>query len=798
GTLQQAGNGSFNLRVTNEEGREVLLHKQTNPEGEADDFLARIPESHTGFVAMLGMGLGYAPRGILEKRPLVQHLAVFDREPGIFLQALNHMDLSTLLSNKKLILGIGRDINVSTTLAPAFRTLQLEGSNVFHHLASFDFDPDVYQNLKEQLFSHLNSLNVGGTTTKVLGRDFFNNRFKHITTIHHDLLLEHLAGVFADVPAILVAGGPSLDQNIHLLKQAQNKALIIAVDTALPALLKNGVTPHFLTSIDPNNLTYEKFADVTPQAHDISLICSSWVNPKTPQNFPAKQTFWTFTAKPMEAWLNRLLGGKLFTGGASTVAHLNLVATDILGCDPIIFLGQDLAYPKTASHANGTVLQGNAPTDTLDASNTEGQVVRGIDGTMLRTNRSFLSMKQFFEAAIAGSKKTYINATEGGAHIEGTTVLSLQETLDTYCREETGCGKKIEQQITSAQKIDPHRLLETFSTTLQQTRKLQKTITDADKLCKSMQQDLTKLARGKKAIHSFSMLAPQHQKKLKKIDQLHKKLDNAQGVWQLLEEITMDGLQQSERERQAVATLENDPAQYAEWLRQNLKRLLNINKVRKDTLKLLSENLNKILTFHKQEHSLLNKTGLEEDKNQNRLALARLYMEEEQYSLAQPIVKELQKALPQSAEVFFFLGCISALHAEYGKSADYFQKAIALNPDLTSDSERFHQELGDEFLGYARYFKTTPGRQPSVAYMIKKGLRFTSSHPLLLSALEEIIYEDLQLQQGDRIKAWIDFITEKEKITANLEPELISRIYLQSGRELLREENSTKAIAHFK
>ncbi len=808
GSLCLAQNGSLNLIVANKEGREVSLHKKSNPESEADDFLAKVPTDHTGFVAMLGMGLGYAPLGILKQRPLLQYLAVFERDTGIFIQSLKHMDLSTLLSDKRLILGIGKKISVSDVLAPASRTLQLEGSSVFHHLPSFDFDPAGYQALKEQLFTHLNTLNVGGTTTRVLGRNFFNNRFRHVTTIHHHLLLEQLHNAFTGVPAILVAGGPSLDKNIHLLKEAQDKAVILAVDTVLPALLKNGVMPHFLTSIDQNNLTYEKFADVIPKAKNISLICSSWVNPKTTRNFPAEQVFWTFTAKPMEAWLNSLLGGKIFTGGASTVAHLNLIATDILGCDPIIFVGQDLAYPQTASHAKGTVLQGTAPTDTLQPNNTEGQIVKGIDGTTLRTNRSFLSMKKFFESAIAQSHKKYINATEGGAHIEGTTVLCLRDVLDSYCTKETAGRRQIQELIQSAKKIDPYRLLDEFGKTLKKVKNLQKDISEADKLSKSVQKEMGTSAKNKQYVRSFNLLPSRTQQKIKKIDSLHNKLDNSVGIWRILEEITMDGLQQSERDRQAISTLANDPAKYFEWLQQNLIRLLNINKVRKETLDLLAENLSRILSFHQKENSLLNKIAKGEDTEQNRLTLARLYMEEENYSLAKPILEKLQTTMPQSGEIFFFLGCIKALRSELAKSAECFSKALSIDPGFAETIDNFHKKLGDEFLSFAGYFKTHAGRQASVKYMVQKGLGFTPNHRQLINELEEIINKDIRLSRSSQntgndqdaavqICDWYNFLKEEKALSANLNPELVSNIYLHYGRLQVKKGRQAEAIANF-
>ena len=507
GEIFFAPNGNPNLSITTLNGRSILMHDKTNPEKESDDFLGRITPDHKGFVAILGMGLFYSALNILKERPYLQGLALFDLEPGIFIQALRYRDLSPILKEQRLILGIGPRPNVSEILAKMNRTLQLETSNILYHESSFNYDQKGYNQLKDDIFSYINSLNVGGTTTRKLGRDFLNNRFKHICTIHYHQLLEQIQNKFDNVPAILVAGGPSLDKNIHLLKQVREKAVIIAVDTVLPALLRNKIHPHFLTCIDPNNLTFEKFADVIPEVKDVSLICSSWVNPKTPKVFPADQIFWTFTANAMEAWLNSLIGGKLMTGGASTVAHLNLIAAHILGCDPIIFIGQDLAYPKTssASHAQGTVLQGSAPKETLTTL-AHGETVTGINGDVLRTNRSFLSMKVFFESAIAKSDKIHINATEGGANIEGTKIMSLQDVIDKYCKKQinvTQCLKEFQSEMTP---VNPDNMLIEFSKILTKTEKIQKIIKSSDDIAKNLIKELTNLKSKGKKIKSFDML----------------------------------------------------------------------------------------------------------------------------------------------------------------------------------------------------------------------------------------------------------------------------------------------------
>ncbi len=736
GEISYAPNGNPNITIANHEGIRVILHNEIHPEQENTDFLEKIPVDHKGFVAILGMGLGYYAMDIFKKRPLIQHLALFELEPGIFIQALHHIDLSPILKDPRLILSIGAEFTFAKILAPAYSTLQLENANVFHHSPSFRYNLKGYNQLKEDLFTYINGLNVGGSTTRFLGKIFMNNRFKHVSTIHHNMLLEQINNKFDNIPAILVAGGPSLDKNIHLLKQVQEKAVIIAVDSVLPALIANDVHPHFLTCIDSNNLTFEKFADSIPEVKDIALICSSWINLKTPRIFPAAQIFWTFTGRYIEAWLNSLFEGKIVTGGASTVAHLNLISAHMLGCDPVVFIGQDLAYPSSdsSSHAKNTILQGTAPENKLQ-NHTPGETVVGINGKLLRTNRSFLSMKEFFESAISSSNKTHINATEGGANIEGAKNLTLQETLDNHCKTEVNVKNSLKTFYSNLETINPDKMLAEFNKKLRTITKLLKTIKKTDNLTTSLLKQLKKLKENRKPLKSFTMLPPQQQKQINKIDKAHKNMDKAVEIWKLLEEITMEGLKESKRQKSEIATLQNNPDKYTEWLIKNLERRLDIDKVRKETLTLLSDNLNMVILFHQKEKKYL---------KQNKLKLAKHYFNSENYLLAKPLLEKLWEITPKSSKICFYLGCIAAQSNMLKQANNYFQTAINYDPKLKSQIDLYMQKNGEEFLKFARYFHTQPGREISVKYMVQKGLEYHPDSSELKKEMETIVKKEME------------------------------------------------------
>lgn len=69
-----------------------------------------------------------------------------------------------------------------------------------------------------------------------------------------------------DVPAIIVAAGPSLQKNVDLLKKAKGKAITIVVDSAINTVMAHGVMPDFVITVDTNkelkNFTAEGLADV--------------------------------------------------------------------------------------------------------------------------------------------------------------------------------------------------------------------------------------------------------------------------------------------------------------------------------------------------------------------------------------------------------------------------------------------------------------------------------------------------------------------------------------------------------
>ncbi|MCK5231487.1 MAG: motility associated factor glycosyltransferase family protein, partial [Desulfobulbaceae bacterium] len=436
GRITMLPNGLPDLKVNDNKGGEISLHD--NPDSEISEYLSRVPENEPSAVILLGMGLGYTPEALLLHRPQMRQLVIFEFFPGIFIQALHTRDLSQLLSDPRVILSVGPEPDIGEVLTPAYKTLQLEHIHILRHLPSFSINMAGYQKLHDEMFDHVNRLNIGGSTLVKMGKHFLENRFCNLTSIRHNRLIDSLKDKFSGIPAILVASGPSLDENIHLLAEAKGKAVIIAIDSALPSLLAHGVKPDFITALDPDDVVYEKIAASAAQGHGINFVCQLGVTPKTPKIFPADQVFWAFNDNILTKLVNISLGGKINIGETHSNAHLNLVTAIVMGASPIIFVGQDLAFTGGKSHTSHTVLKEHDIWEKRLQETDDTVLTDSINGGKVKTHRGFFAAKVLFEEIMAKHPNRYINATAAGVHLQGTEALCLDEAIERFCSASTG------------------------------------------------------------------------------------------------------------------------------------------------------------------------------------------------------------------------------------------------------------------------------------------------------------------------------------------------------------------------
>lgn len=323
-----------------------------------------------------------------------------------------------------------------------------------------------------------------------------------------------------DIPGIVVAAGPSLDKNIHDLKKAKGKAFIVAVDTAIKPLLRAGIVPDLFAVIDalkPIELVRIE------GAQEIPLLTTLNASPDVLDYHKGMKFFFNESYQFAEKIYQRSghKEGGVETGG-SVATHLFSLLHKI-GLNTIILVGQDLAYTNDKSYADGTFQDTMEKVDTSQFIKVEGNYEKEVP---TKTDlKIFLDWYNMYIEGLKERKKDFrvINATEGGAKINNTEIMTLREAIAQECGKEVDiqeCLKKLPPMLDEEARKWTIEYLQSLSEEFQQ-------VEEKSRGMKKLYRKLDKIS-DKKNIDKNEYLSI-----MKKIDKQRKSIEKI-SVYQLI------------------------------------------------------------------------------------------------------------------------------------------------------------------------------------------------------------------------------------------------------------------------
>lgn len=451
--------GEYNLLINN-----MPIHSVTGAQEEAKEHFENLKKDTKNVIHVIyGMGLGY----LLDYFSLNAkgNIIVFEPDLELLKFVFETADLSDQLKN--------------TFITSDIEELRTVYTDVFKYKTTSTLTiPDFYRfNKKEEtkmfsdfLFNLQNEFDVNYLYQSQTMNEFLNSMLCRLDKKTDVPLFGGLKDSMKNKPAIIVSAGPSLNKNLETLKKHKDNAVIFSVGTALKTLIKNDIMPDFVNYI-------EKFYNA-PQFEDtpidnLNLIAEPYSAWKLfDMNF--KRTFLTISNEANVNHLFSHLSGldNEYTESKGTVAYQALYCAKMLGCNPIILLGQDLAYVDGKCYSRGTIFEDLvckfdkknngfriAPDDMdkfknsifskeanksdeaknriveeyLKQLNTEIQSVMGVNGEILPTSynyKRFVSYFEDFAQRFSGEIDLY-NASNG-ADIKGFKVVALDDLMTPF------------------------------------------------------------------------------------------------------------------------------------------------------------------------------------------------------------------------------------------------------------------------------------------------------------------------------------------------------------------------------
>ncbi|MGV8145776.1 MAG: motility associated factor glycosyltransferase family protein [Alkaliphilus sp.] len=429
--------GNYTMSVE-KNNQKIFLHSKYKPIEEAKKWVDKLKIGKDSIIIVYGIGMAYH---IFEMKKVLgegNKLIIVEPNISVFAEAIRYIDLSDILNDENTVLHIGiEELPLKKLLNGQISWMNF--TKVIHcALGNYKkFFLDDYCIFITYIKDIMCLRDVEKNTAFMFADSWQINMIRNIPYTIESHLFKDLRDSFLNKPAVIVSAGPSLNKNMHLLKTIKEKAVIICVDTAYKILRKNDIIPDFVVTVDGGHWNAKHFDEMN--SFDIPLIYSS----KSNKTVLGKHTGEKILAIMGEKYVCDLFArfgrivGELKNGGSVACYAFDIAVQ--MGADPVIFIGQDLAYTDNYSHARGTAYA-------KEIEDTKNKIiVEDIYGGKLYTGGDLHIYLQWFENEIArdDSRRLYIDATEGGAKIKGTEIMTFTETIDKYCTNKIGVTEKL-------------------------------------------------------------------------------------------------------------------------------------------------------------------------------------------------------------------------------------------------------------------------------------------------------------------------------------------------------------------
>ncbi len=441
--VEPARDGHPTVAVPSPAGGRVYLHSRHRPADEGARLVADVDATRSGVYHVFGLGLGYHLETLFDRAGDEAVFLVFEPDLVLLRTTLERRDLSRLIDSRRVLFFTAADKGDLFVRLSPHTTMTTLGTTDVTHAPSVRRHPAFFRQVQGWLAEFASFARTNLNTAVMNGRRTLENVARNLPAYAATPGPGRLKDAFKGYPALVVSAGPSLRKNKHLIRSMVGRCVIIAVQTTLKPLLEIGVEPDFVTALDYHDIC-TRFFERLPPTLTTELVAE------------AKATSAIFALNPgpltligneyAESMLRELKLDKGRLPAGSTVAHLAYYLAEHLGCDPIIFVGQDLGFGDGLYYAPGTSYEDVWRPElgrfcTVEMKNwemivRERPILRRIpdqQGRPMYTEERLFTYLQQFERDFLRTPTQIIDATEGGAAKQGTTVMTLAEAIDQHC-----------------------------------------------------------------------------------------------------------------------------------------------------------------------------------------------------------------------------------------------------------------------------------------------------------------------------------------------------------------------------
>lgn len=404
--------------------KKCYVHSVYDKFNEMEEMLKDINEQ-TKTLIIFGVGYGHVFSYIKSNNFNIEHVIVIEPSIKLFKKFLENKKVEDILNFiPKISFIVGKE---PSNTAEALEEIVKNSINThigFVYNITYRTLFDVYY---KKMAIHIVEV-IGGMRSNV--STAYTNTYRVLVNTMKNLDIDafgikNLSLLFKELPVLIVSPGPSLNKYIGRLEEMKNRAIIIAVGTAVEVLDKNNIKPHFRAAFSPHVDTtiFKELKD-----YDIPLIYMNNLYFDILPDYSGPKFRMISHSDIFSQYVYNKLGIE-FDTVISELSIANIIFEYLcsIGCPKIMLIGQDLAYKENSMYADGAINNIKIDKDTYG-------IVKEKDvlGNDVYTDSKFLRMR---DALVRSMMRNYvdgdrvINLSDGGLEIPNTKYIEFEKQI---------------------------------------------------------------------------------------------------------------------------------------------------------------------------------------------------------------------------------------------------------------------------------------------------------------------------------------------------------------------------------
>lgn len=224
---------------------------------------------------------------------------------------------------------------------------------------------------------------------------------------------------FIGMSCIVIAGGPSLDQHLDWIRSQSGNLVIIAVSRIASKLHNEGIFPHIIVSVDPQDHSFEVNREMMPLHRESLFVQSFHVCSRMSAQWQGNSLYLGHRV-PWDTNLDKDNIESIGPTVTNSAVHLALK----MGFSQILLCGVDFCHSRDGyTHAKGTLEASLGPN--------LGQICEWVDtyaGYKAETLIQLLyAIESLQEEVVNYPERSIINLSQSAAIVEGISYKSTQD-----------------------------------------------------------------------------------------------------------------------------------------------------------------------------------------------------------------------------------------------------------------------------------------------------------------------------------------------------------------------------------